>query len=104
MQNTLSGLTTPGDVWSDFVGTGSDASSYENGEASPKNAQELGIDVSDGFKSGASYSGPCTKMDASSTYQLDGTACSSTARFICIKPRKLLQDLCIESETKIHAI
>ena len=88
LQETLSGLTTPGDVWSDFVGSGADASGYNNGEPTPQNAQQLGIDASDGFKSGASFSGPCTKMDSSSNYQLDGTACSSTARFICMKSRK----------------
>ena len=79
-----------GDVWSDFVGGGSSAADYTNADPSPnaKTASVLGIDVSGGFKSGASYSQPCTKMDSGSEYQLDGTACSSNARFICMKPRK----------------
>ena len=86
LKHTLADLTTPGDVWSDFTGTGSDASGY--GNADGQDAQALGIDVSDGFKSGASYSGPCTKMDSTSDYKLDGTACTAKARFICMKSRK----------------
>ena len=79
-----------GDVWSDFVGGGSSAADYTNDQSvsNPKNAQQLGIDVSNGFKSGASYSQACTKMDANSLYALDGTDCSSNARFICMKPCK----------------
>ena len=86
LKHTLADLTTPGDVWSDFEGTGSDASGYAS---DGQNAQALGIDVSDGFKSGASYSGPCTKMDSTSDYQLDGTVCTAKARYICMKSRKL---------------
>jgi hypothetical protein len=78
------------DVWSDFVGGGSSAADYANDPSvsNPKNAQELGIDISNGFKSGASYSQACTKMDSTSLYALDGADCSSNARFICIKPCK----------------
>ena len=88
MRDKLS--TIGGDVWSDFVGGGSSAADYTNDQSipSPKNAQELGIDVSNGFKSSASYSQACTKMDAASEYQLDGTDCSSEARFICMKSCK----------------
>jgi hypothetical protein len=79
-----------GDVWSDFVGGGSSVADYANDPSvyNPKNAQELGIDISNGFKSGASYSQACTKMDSTSNYALEGADCSSNARFICIKPCK----------------
>ena len=88
-----------GDVWSDFEGGGSTAADYTNDPSvsNPKNAQELGIDISNGFKSGASYSQACTKMDSNSLYALDGTDCSSNARFICIKPCKHTQIVFIES-------
>ena len=86
MRNTLS--TIGGDVWSDFVGGGSSPSDYTNEPSvtNPKNAQELGIDVSNGFQSSATFSPACTMMISSSQYQLNGADCTSNARFICMKP------------------
>ena len=72
------------------MGGGASAANYANDPSvtNPKTAQALGVDVANGFMSGASFSPACTMMMSSSTpkYQLNGAACTTNARYICMKP------------------
>ena len=74
------------DVWSDFVGGGSTASDYTNGASLPVSLPYLKID--DEFIDGASYAGACVMMKGDFNYALDGEACSTVARFVCMKSCK----------------
>ena len=74
------------DVWSDFVGGGSAASDYTNG-ASPA-VSSTDLKVTDHFGNGASFSEACVMMKGATNYSLTGEACTTEAKFVCIKSCK----------------
>ena len=79
-------VTGNDDVWSDFVGGGSTASDYTNGASQPVSLTDLKIE--DEFIDGASYAEACVMMKGDFNYALDGEACSTEARFVCMKSCK----------------
>ena len=79
-------VTGNDDVWSDFVGGGSAASDYTNGASQPFSLTDLKID--DEFIEGASYAEACVMMKGNFNYALDGEACSTEARYVCMKSCK----------------
>ena len=74
------------DVWSDFVGGGSAASDYTNSGTPPVSLTNLKVDHE--FMNGASYSESCVIMKGSQNYTLNGEACTTTAKFMCMKTCK----------------
>ena len=75
------------DVWSDFIGGGGAASDYINGGSPAVSTTDL--KVTDHFGNGASFSEACAMMKGATNYSLTGEACSTEAKFICIKSCKL---------------
>ena len=76
------------DVWSDFNGGGSAASDYSNG-ANPA-VSTTDLKVTNQFSSDASFSDACAIMKGAKNYSLTGEACTTEAKFVCIKSCKIL--------------
>ena len=81
-------VTDNADVWSDFIGGGSAASDYTNGGSSPISVPDL--KVQDEFIDGASYSESCVIMKGDQSYYLNGEACGTQAKFVCVKKRNII--------------
>ena len=75
------------DAWSDFVGGGSSASDYNNGDNPAASATSLKV-ADYHFSIDASFSEACAIMKGAKDYLLTGEACSTEAKFVCVKPCK----------------
>ena len=74
------------DVWSDFVGGGSSATDYNNGDNPVASANNL--KVADYFSIDASFSEACAIMKGAKDHLLTGEACTTEAKFVCVKSCK----------------
>ena len=79
-------FTDQADIWSDFVGGGAAASDFTNG-ASPA-VSTTDLKVIDHFSSDASFSEACVMMKGAKNYSLTGEACTTEAKFVCVKSCK----------------
>ena len=75
------------DVWSDFVGGGSSASDYNNGDNPAASATSLKV-ADYHFSIDASVSEACAIMKGAKDHLLTGEACTTEAKFVCVKSCK----------------
>ena len=75
------------DVWSDFVGGGSAASDYNNGANPAASATDLKV-ADYHFSIDATFSEACAIMKGAKDYSLTGEACTTEAKFVCVKSCK----------------
>ena len=75
------------DAWSDFVGGGSSASDYNNGDNPAASATNLKV-ADHYFSTDASFTEACAIMKGAKDYSLTGEACTTEAKFVCVKSCK----------------